>query len=119
MRTFIAIEIPEKIKREIEKIQNQLPEFDGKLTKRENLHLTLKFLGEVDEEKIEKVKEKLKEIKYKGFEAKLDKIGFLITGNHKFILMNLLHGFILQIVKNCKKKLMKRFHIHLLKKKDS
>jgi RNA 2',3'-cyclic 3'-phosphodiesterase len=76
MRTFIAIEIPEKIKKEILKIQEQLPEFKGKKTEFENLHLTLKFLAEISEEKIEKVREKLREIKFNPFETEMDSIGF-------------------------------------------
>ena len=76
LRTFIAIDIPDSIKNEITKIQNFLPEFTGKKTERENLHLTLKFLGEIDEEKIELIKEKLREIKIKKFETIIDKIGF-------------------------------------------
>ena len=61
MRTFIAIDIPDSIKNEIIKIQNSLPEFIGKKTEKENLHLTLKFLGEIDEEKIELIKKELRE----------------------------------------------------------
>ena len=38
-------------RKEIKKIQTLLPEFNGKLTGEENLHLTLKFLGEVDDKK--------------------------------------------------------------------
>ncbi len=76
MRTFIAIEIPEEIKRKIIEIQDKLPEFDGKKTEYENLHLTLKFLGEVDEKKIEQVKIRLREIKFHGFYVQLDKTGF-------------------------------------------
>jgi len=75
MRTFIAIEIPEKIKKEIVKIQKQLPEFKGKLTESENLHLTLKFLGEVDEKTLSEIKKKLKQIKTKKFEAKINSLG--------------------------------------------
>ena len=75
MRTFISIEFPEEIKEEISKIQNQLPEFKGKKTEFENLHLTLKFLGEVDERKIEKIKQKLNEIKIKQFESEINSIG--------------------------------------------
>ena len=33
-----------------------------KMTELENLHLTLKFLGEIDGKKVEKVKEKLRKI---------------------------------------------------------
>jgi 2'-5' RNA ligase len=75
MRTFIAIDIPEKIKKEIVKIQEQLPEFKGKITEKENLHLTLKFLGEVNEERLEEVKRKLKGIKLKQFETEIKDIG--------------------------------------------
>ena len=75
MRTFISIHVPEDVKREIRKIQDQLPEFKGKKTEPENLHLTLKFLGEVDEAKIEKIKEKLKTIEFGKFETEIDLIG--------------------------------------------
>lgn len=80
MRCFIAIEIPRNIREEIKKIQKQIPEFRGKLTEPENLHLTLKFLGEIDEEKVEEVKRRLREIKSKKFEGELDSIGFF-SGN--------------------------------------
>lgn len=75
MRTFIAIEIPEKIKKEIVKIQDELPEFTGKKTEKENLHLTLKFLGEVDEEKLDEIKKRLKKIQLNSFETELKDIG--------------------------------------------
>ena len=42
---------------EMRKIQEALPEFEGKKTETENLHLTLKFLGEIDETTLEKTKE--------------------------------------------------------------
>lgn len=75
MRTFIAIEIPEKIKEEIVKIQNSLLEFSGKKTEFENLHLTLKFLGEVDEKQLDLIKEKLRKIKLNSFEAEINSVG--------------------------------------------
>lgn len=75
MRTFISIDIPEKIKKEIVKIQSSLPEFIGKKTEFENLHLTLKFLGEVDEKKIGEIKKRLKKIKLNSFEAEISSIG--------------------------------------------
>jgi 2'-5' RNA ligase len=75
IRTFISIDMSENIQKEIEKIQNILPGFEGKKTEPENLHLTLKFLGEIDSEKLEKVKEKLKEINFKKFETRVSEIG--------------------------------------------
>ncbi len=82
MRTFISIDMPEEVKKEIKKIQNSLPEFYGKFTEPENLHLTLKFLGEIDEEKIGEVKKRLREMKVEGFEAEIDSIGVF---SEKFI----------------------------------
>jgi len=75
-RTFISIDIPEKTRKEIEKIQRELPGFYGKKTELENLHLTLKFLGEIDEQKVEETKERLKEVRYKRFETEVKYLGF-------------------------------------------
>jgi 2'-5' RNA ligase len=51
LRLFVAISLPDSVKDEIEKAQRQLrTAFPGKLvrwTKREQFHLTLKFLGNV------------------------------------------------------------------------
>jgi len=59
IRCFIALDLPEEIKRQlgyiIEELQKSLA--DVKWVKQENLHLTLKFLGEQDEKKVKKVKE--------------------------------------------------------------
>ena len=88
MRTFISLDIPEEIKKEITKIQSQLLEFIGKKTETENLHLTLKFLGEIDEKKIEKVKKRLREIKFEKFETEVDSIGVF---SEKFIRIVWLH----------------------------
>jgi len=78
-RCFISINLPEKVILEIVKIQKQLEKenlFVGKFTEPENLHLTLKFLGEVDEDKIEDIKERLGKIKSKSFETELGECGF-------------------------------------------
>lgn len=76
MRLFIAIDFPEDVKKEIEKIQKKLPQFQGKLTERENLHLTLKFLGEVDDSLVEDIKKRLNKIKLKKFDVEVDSLGY-------------------------------------------
>lgn len=88
MRAFISIDFPVNIKKEIKKIQDKLPEFKGKKTEEENLHLTLKFLGEVEESRLEEVKRRLKEVKTKKFEAEIDDIGIF---NPNFIKIVWLH----------------------------
>jgi len=57
MRLFIAIEIPDEIKKEMVKVQEQLRKtnVDASWTRAEGMHLTLKFLGEVPETKIAEI----------------------------------------------------------------
>ena len=57
IRTFIAIEIPTHIKDEIADLQERLKGIGGKIswTKPGNIHLTLKFLGDTDEEIIDEI----------------------------------------------------------------
>ncbi|HPD81476.1 MAG TPA: RNA 2',3'-cyclic phosphodiesterase [Candidatus Pacearchaeota archaeon] len=76
MRVFISIKLPTKILMKVKEIQEKLPEFTGKKTEIKNLHLTLKFFGEISFEKMEEIKEKLKEINFEKFEARIGKIGF-------------------------------------------
>lgn len=89
MRAFISINIPNEIKKEIKNVQSQLPEFYGKKTELENLHLTLKFLGETDEQTIEKVKKLLEEIKLNKFQTKISEIGVFKEHFIKIIWLNL------------------------------
>ena len=53
----------------------KLPEFDGKLTEKENLHLTLKFLGEISRQDIEELKKKLSALEFNSFEAEMSELG--------------------------------------------
>jgi 2'-5' RNA ligase len=57
MRTFIAIELPEKVKKKIELAQAPLKKTNAFVSwvKPGNIHVTLKFLGEVPEDKINDV----------------------------------------------------------------
>jgi len=50
IRTFIAIEIPEGIRQKIAELQDELRSLGGRVSwvKTENIHLTLKFLGDTD-----------------------------------------------------------------------
>jgi 2'-5' RNA ligase len=77
-RCFIALELNREAITEIEEVQKIIKKknfFYGKFTEPENLHLTLKFLGEISEEKILEIKKKLSEVKIKKFEVKLGEFG--------------------------------------------
>jgi len=79
MRTFIAVEMPKYIRKKIddfikEEVKRNLP---IKWVKFENLHITLKFLGEIDEKKKSEITPAIKEIgkKYAPFRFSLEGLG--------------------------------------------
>jgi len=79
MRAFIAIEFPEEIKTDIFHNFEKLKEtgiVSGNFVEKENLHLTLKFLGDLNEEKAKKIQEKLSEVNFRKFRVKIGEIGF-------------------------------------------
>jgi 2'-5' RNA ligase len=87
-RAFIAIEFPNDVVKEIIRVQEEVlkVKFKGKLAEPENLHLTLKFLGEIDSGKLEEVKRILKDIQFNKMELKLGGIGvFNIRGNPRIV----------------------------------
>jgi 2'-5' RNA ligase len=61
MRLFIAIELPPEIKQGIVKVQEQLRKTgaDAGWSRSEGIHLTLKFLGEVSEVKVQEIMQAL------------------------------------------------------------
>src|SRR3989338_7311937 len=87
-RVFICIDFPDEVIKEIARVEELVSKkkFTGKLTELENLHLTLKFLGEIDDDMLEKVKERLGKIKFKEMELKLGEIGtFSHGGNPRIV----------------------------------
>lgn len=60
VRAFIAIPCPESVRNGITEIQNKIKDLGNlKPVEPENIHLTLKFLGEIDEGMVGKISEKL------------------------------------------------------------
>ena len=64
MRTFIAIELTEEIRKTLEKLQEELKRSgaDVKWVTPKNIHLTLKFLGDLNEKRLPQIKEALEEV---------------------------------------------------------
>jgi len=76
MRLFTAVECPGDVKDRLLEAQRQAIGLGGmKPVEYDNLHLTLKFLGEVDGLKADKVKEALGSVKHGRFEVRLKGLG--------------------------------------------
>lgn len=73
MRSFIAIEVP--FTKEMERLQNSI-EGRAKLVEKENMHITLKFLGEIEEKTFEKVRKIVEDCKVESFRIILRGVGF-------------------------------------------
>lgn len=80
MRLFIAIDFNE-LKDYFVYLQTQLPK-NAKLSLTKAFHITLKFLGEVQPDKAEKIVAILKKIECVAFSVFLDSIGIFPTENY-------------------------------------
>ncbi|MBI5560213.1 MAG: RNA 2',3'-cyclic phosphodiesterase [Deltaproteobacteria bacterium] len=65
LRTFIAIELPDKLKKRLKMLQEELKKNSGNASKiswarPETIHLTLKFIGDIDGGKAQEITEGLK-----------------------------------------------------------
>jgi 2'-5' RNA ligase len=77
MRLFIAIELPGVVREHVARLIDALRPAVGKasFTRVENLHITLKFLGETDERKFDALNDSLKLIRIpRPFQTLCDKI---------------------------------------------
>ena len=74
MRLFIALDIPEEIKNQIDEIKSQI-KIDGKANfmKTNDIHLTLKFLGDVEDP--ETIKQTLPQISFEPFKLTTSELG--------------------------------------------
>jgi 2'-5' RNA ligase len=77
MRLFLSIELPEDVRAHLIQVRRRLEEHLPKIayTKAENLHLTLKFLGEVEPKRVDAIVESLSKIsppRIELFAEKLD-----------------------------------------------
>ena len=75
-RIFIAINLPENIKNILSSYRDKWPDLPVRWTKKENLHITLEFLGYLIDEELIELFQKTKELalKNESFSIRLNKI---------------------------------------------
>ena len=85
IRTFIAIDIP--VSQKVPEIINELKkiQIDAKIVETENMHLTLKFLGDTDENLIDEIEKIIKDaiLNMQPFEIILKNLG--VFPNEKYM----------------------------------
>lgn len=130
LRLFVGITIPDKICSQIETLRGGIP--GARWIPKENYHLTLSFIGEVDEVKANEADNALRGINFPGFDLSLTQIGYftknkeevrtLWTGVDNYHVLDRLHEKINVAFKNYNIDNSKtRFHAHctIAKMKDT
>src|SRR5262249_57098694 len=83
MRIFVALDIPteirERIAESVERVRPYAPE--AKWARIEGLHVTLKFVGEVSDAKVQEIRSALPAVKAEPFDVKFSGAGFFSGPN--------------------------------------
>ncbi|MBC7113500.1 MAG: RNA 2',3'-cyclic phosphodiesterase [Candidatus Methanomethyliales bacterium] len=77
IRAFLALDISEEVRREIGEFEKEIDSVgaDIKLVEIENLHVTMKFLGEIDPNTVEKVYDVMSGLREEKFVMKVEGVG--------------------------------------------
>jgi 2'-5' RNA ligase len=77
-RLFVAIDLPDAIKQQLLDLQTHIP--TARWTKLEQMHLTLRFIGEVPDEQVAPIKSSLATVTASPFELTLRNVGHFPPG---------------------------------------
>jgi RNA 2',3'-cyclic 3'-phosphodiesterase len=122
MRLFIAIDLPVEIMEYVSPLQASLDKDSAKLTLAKSSHLTLKFLGEVDEDKVNNIIKCLEGVKFRSFQLYTTNIGVFKNWNYLSVIWlglkessdpNVLHSDIEKSLSEFNFKTDFEFHPHI------
>lgn len=75
MRLFVSVPVPSNVKEKVAMLRKELSADGITLVKPQNMHLTLKFLGEVEDKKLAFIEQSLRKIIFKPFSCRLRGVG--------------------------------------------
>ena len=93
IRCFIACDLPSLLVDELVRLQKMIREknlFVGRWVGKEQLHLTLKFLGEISEKNLTEAKKRLAKIHFAPFTVSLGEIGLFSPSSTRILWIQLL-----------------------------
>jgi len=78
MRIFIAVDIPGEVRTRLAEYMTRVKSYapESRWARVEGLHVTLKFVGEVNDAKVEEIKHALATVKAAPFKVSFESIGF-------------------------------------------
>lgn len=76
------MDFPEDIQKEVADIQRQFADYGVKLVNPELIHITIKFLGDIDDEQVDAIKNSLQNVHHPPFDAEINGIGVFPDVNH-------------------------------------
>ncbi len=82
IRLFVGLALPTVLKQKLGILQGGLP--NARWTPQENLHLTLRFIGEVDEAMADDIDEALQAIRAAGFALDIGGLGTFAAGRRGY-----------------------------------
>lgn len=95
MRLFYAIEFENDVKEYIKRFQDTIKNnsLRGNFSHKENFHLTLKFIGEVEEEKLTEIKNSLDRAvnKIEPFAIKFERLGVFTKADKKIVWIGIIN----------------------------
>ena len=74
MRIFLSCGIPKGIADSVNELAQQLPK-NAKYTVPHNIDLTIKFIGDIHDEKLDEIKQRLAAVQFRPFKAMLNGMG--------------------------------------------
>lgn len=75
MRLFVAVPVPEDLRRKVAALGQEMMQDGISLVRAENMHLTLRFIGEIQPEELDKLKERLGAVRFRRFACSLHGVG--------------------------------------------
>ena len=82
MRLFVSVKIPDELRQKAATLASELPADAVTLVRPENMHLTLRFIGEVDDNTRFDITQKLRAIRFKPFRCELRGVGVFPDENY-------------------------------------
>ncbi len=75
MRLFIAVQLPDGIREKLGALSKEIEQDGIRVVEPKNMHITLRFIGEMPEDRMDEIKGLLEKVKFKGFTCSAKGIG--------------------------------------------